>query len=177
MKKKRDQQRRESATVGGGRGEIVIYQPAEGGGRLEVRLEEETLWLNLSQIAALFGVNKPAISKHLKNIYVSRELDKQATVSKMETVQQEGGRTVRRQIEVYDLDAVISVGYRVNSTLATQFRIWATGVLRDHLVKGYSVNAKRLKELQQSLKLVGQVLERYDVTSDQARGLLRVVAD
>jgi prophage maintenance system killer protein len=118
-----------------------------------------------------------ANSKHLKNIHASGELDRQATVSKMETVQQEGGRTVRRQVELYNLDAVISVGYRVNSALATRFRIWATGVLRDHLVQGYSVNAQRLKELRQSLKLVGQVLQRYDVTSDQARGLLGVVTD
>jgi len=155
--------------------EIVIYDAP--GRKIEVQVRTESLWLSLTQIGALFGVNKPAISKHLKNIYASGELDRQATVSKMETVRQEGRRTVRRQVEMYNLDAVISVGYRVNSALATRFRIWATGVLRDHLVKGYSVNAKRLQELRQSLKLVGQVLERYDVTSDQARGLLQVVTD
>ncbi len=93
MKKGQEEQREKPATVGSGRGEIVIYQPAEGGGRLEVRLEEGTLWLNLTQTDALFGVNRPSISKHLKNVYASGELDKQATVSKMETVQQEGGRT------------------------------------------------------------------------------------
>lgn len=154
---------------------IAIYEMP--GRKIEVQVHTESLWLSLAQIAALFGVNKPAISKHLKNIYASHELDRQATVSKMETVQPEGVRTVRRQVEMYNLDAVISVGYRVNSALATQFRIWATRVLRDHLVKGYSVNAKRLKELRQSLKLIGQVLERYDVTSDQARALLHVVSD
>lgn len=155
--------------------EIVIYDAP--GRKIEVQVRTESLWLSLTQIAVLFGVNKPAISKHLKNIYTSGELDKEATVSKMETVQTEGRRTVQRQVEMYNLDAVVSVGYRVNSALATRFRIWATGVLRDHLVKGYSVNAKRLKELRQSLKLVGQVLERYDVTSDQARALLHVVTD
>jgi prophage maintenance system killer protein len=155
--------------------EIVIYSTP--GKKIEVQMHTESLWLSLTQVAGLFGVNKPAVSKHLKNIYASGELDKGATVSKMETVQTEGGRNVRRQVETYNLDAVISVGYRVNSALATQFRIWATAVLRDHLVKGYSVNAKRLQELQQSLKLVGHVLEHYDVTTDQARALLHVVSD
>jgi hypothetical protein len=155
--------------------EIVIYQAP--GRKIEVQVRTESLWLSLTQMAILFGVNKPAISKHLKNIFASRELDREATVSKMETVRPEGVRHVRRQVEMYNLDAVISVGYRVNSALATQFRIWATQVLRDHLVKGYSVNAKRLKELHQSLKLIGQILERDDVTSDQARALLHVVTD
>ena len=164
-------------TIDGGRGEIVIYQPGEGVGRLEVRLEQESLWLSLNQISAVFERDKSVISRHLRNVFREGELDRRSTVAFFATVQDEGGRTVERQVEYFNLDAILSVGYRVNSIRGTQFRIWATQVLRDHLVRGYSVNAKRLKELQQSLKLVGQVLERYDVTSDQARALLRVVAD
>jgi prophage maintenance system killer protein len=161
----------------GGRGEIVIYQTLEGGGRLEVRLEQETLWLSLNQIAAVFERDKSVISRHLRNVFREGELDRGSTVAFFATVQDEGGRRVERQVEYFNLDAILSVGYRVNSLRGTQFRIWATQVLRDHLVKGYSVNAKRLKELHQSLKLIGQVLERYDVTTDQARALLHVVTD
>lgn len=176
-KEKRQPQREEPVVVGDGRGEIVIYQPKEGGGRLEVRLEQETLWLSLNQIAGLFDRDKSVISRHLHKVFKEGELDREATVASFATVQTEGERTVERRVEYFNLDAILSVGYRVNSIRGTQFRIWATRILRDHLVKGYSVNAKRLQELRQSLKLVGQVLERYDVTSDQARGLLRVVAD
>ena len=169
---------REIPSIGkGGRGEIIIYQPPEGGGYLEVRLEEETLWLSLNQISSLFGRDKSVISRHLRNVFREGELDRGATVAFFATVQDEGGRSVERHVEHFNLDAVLSVGYRVNSLRGTQFRIWATQVLRDHLVKGYSANAKRLKELHQSLKLIGQVLERYDVTSDQARALLHVVTD
>jgi prophage maintenance system killer protein len=177
MAKKGTENRGTTRTIDGGRGEIVIYQPGEGGGRLEVRLEKESLWLSLNQIAAVFERDKSVISRHLNNVFREGELDRGSTVAFFATVQDEGGRTVERQVEYFNLDAILSVGYRVNSIRGTQFRIWATLVLRDHLIRGYSVNAKRLKELQQSLKLVGQVLERYDVTSDQARALLRVVAD
>ena len=161
----------------GGRGEIAIYQAPGGEGRLEVRLEEETLWLSLNQIAALFERDKSVISRHLRNVFREGELARGATVAFFATVQDEGGRSVERQVEYFNLDVVLSVGYRVNSKRGTQFRIWATKVLKDHLVKGYSVNTKRLKELRQSLKLIGQVLERYDVTSDQTRALLYVVTD
>ncbi len=99
-------------------------------------------WLTQLKIAELFGVQKAAISKHLKNIYSTRELSREATVSKMETVQNEGGRTVVREQEFYNLDVIIAVGYRVNSVMATQFRIWATQVLKTYLLKGYAVNAR-----------------------------------
>ncbi|MCL5282201.1 MAG: virulence RhuM family protein [Planctomycetes bacterium] len=175
MAQKRGRKRRqEPEVVSGGKGEIVIYQPAEGGGRLEVRLQEETLWLSLSQIADLFGRDKSVISRHLRNVFRDGELDRKSVVAFFATTAADG-KTYN--VEYFKLDAILSVGYRVNSVRGTQFRIWTTGVLRDHLVKGYSVNAQRLKELRQSLKLVGQVLERYDVTSDQARGLLSVVTD
>ena len=176
-KKPRPGKKQPAVTQTGGKGEIVIYQPAEGGGRMDVRLHGETLWLSLNQISGLFERDKSVVSRHLRNVFKEGELDRGSTVAFFATVQNEGERLVERQVEYFNLDAILSVGYRVNSRRGTQFRIWATQVLRDHLVKGYSVNARRLAELQQSLKLVGQVLEHYDVTSDQAKGLLRVVTD
>lgn len=161
----------------GGRGEIVIYQEAQGQPGLEVRLAQDSLWLSLNQIAALFERDKSVISRHLRNVYATAELDRAATVAFFATVQNEGGRVVERQVEHFNLDAILSVGYRVNSKRGTQFRIWATRVLRDHLLKGYSVNERRLQALKQSLRIVGQVLDRYDVSSDQAQALLRVVTD
>ena len=121
--------------------EIVVYQPNETL-RLEVQLRDESIWLPQQKIADLFGVQKAAISKHLKNIYASGELQSAATVSKMETVQVEGRRRVVRNVDVYNLDAIIAVGYRVNSKLATQFRIWATGVIKAYLLNGYAFNAR-----------------------------------
>jgi hypothetical protein len=111
---------REVVTPGG---EIVFYRPADGVVRLDVRMERETVWLTQSQIAKLFGVNIPAISKHIKNIHATRELRPEATVSKMEMVRREGKRQVARTVDLYNLDMIISVGYRVNSARATQFRI------------------------------------------------------
>ncbi|MCX5971912.1 MAG: virulence RhuM family protein [Coprothermobacterota bacterium] len=156
------------------RGEIVIYKHGESGGHLEVRLEQESLWLSLNQIAAVFERDKSVISRHLSNVFREGELDREAVVAFFATTAADG-KTYK--VEYFNLDAILSVGYRVNSIRGTQFRIWATQVLRDHLIKGYSANSKRLEELQQSLKLVGKVLERYDVTSDQARAILRVVTD
>lgn len=109
--------------------EIVVYQPDETV-RVETRYAHESIWLSQQKIAKLFGVQKAAVSKHLKNIFATGELRREATVSKMETVQKEGGRLIARSLEFYNLDAIIAVGYRVNSIRATQFRIWATGVLR-----------------------------------------------
>ena len=129
--------------------QIVVYQPNETV-RLDVRLENETVWLTQLKIAELFGVQKAAISKHVKNIFASGELVRDATVSKLETVQTEGGRTVVRAQEFFNLDVIIAVGYRVNSRRATQFRIWATKVLREYLLRGYSVNA-RLSQLEDTL--------------------------
>ena len=129
--------------------QIVVYQPNETV-RLDVRLENETVWLTQLKIAELFGVQKAAISKHLKNIFASGELVRDATVSKMETVQVEGDRKVVRTQEFFNLDVIIAVGYRVNSLRATQFRIWATNVLRKYLLRGYSVNA-RLNQLEDTM--------------------------
>jgi len=124
--------------------QLVIYQTK--GGKIEFRgdLEHDTIWGNLQQIVDLFGVQKPAISKHLKNIYREGELNKRATISILETVQKEGTRQVKRKTEYYNLDAILSVGYRVNSKQATRFRIWATKTLKQHLLQGYTINKKRI---------------------------------
>lgn len=113
---------------------------------VQVRLEGETLWLSLQQLADLFDRDKSVISRHLKNIFDSRELDRDRTVAKNATVQKEGEREVVRQVEFFNLDAIISVGYRVNSGRATRFRQWATRVLREHLTQGYSLNEHRLAQ-------------------------------
>ena len=120
--------------------EIIIYQANQASTRIEVRIEEESVWLTLNQIAQLFNRDKSVISKHLKNIYQEGELSQESTVAKNATVQIESGRKVQREIDYYNLDAILSVGYRVNSKQGTQFRIWATNVLRDYLLKGYALN-------------------------------------
>ncbi len=160
-----------------GRGNIVIYQAGNTSPELEVRLEDESLWLSLNQLSDLFGRDKSVLSRHLRNIYESCELDRKTTVAFFATVQKEGRRQIERQIEYFNLDAIISVGYRVNSKQGTRFRIWATGVLRNHIIRGYTANKKRLKELQQSLTIARNILERYDVTSDEAAALLQVVTN
>lgn len=126
--------------------EFLIYNNEEENVMLNVRVENETIWLTQKAIAELFGVNVPAISKHLNNIYDDLELERGATISKMETVQKEGNREVQRTIEFYNLDAIISVGYRVNSRKATNFRIWATKVLKEYMQKGFVMDDERLKQ-------------------------------
>ena len=145
--------------------QIIVYEPNETI-RLDVRLENETVWLTQLKIAELFGVQKAAISKHIRNIYASGELIREATVSKMETVQIEGGRTVARTQEFFNLDVIIAVGYRVNSQRATQFRIWATKVLKEYLLRGYSVNV-RLNQLEDSMHRNLAVQERRIATLEQ----------
>lgn len=120
------------------KGEIVLFRETDRQTTLEVRLEKDTVWLSLNQIADLFARDKSVISRHLRNIYKEKELNRKATVAFFATVQNEGRRPVSRDVEFFNLDAIISVGYRVNSKRGTQFRIWATDVLKDHLVKGYS---------------------------------------
>jgi len=122
--------------------EIVLYQTGELAEHIEVRLDEDTVWLTLNQISQLFNRDKSVISRHLSNIYKEGELILEATVAKNATVQDESGRKVKRDIDYYNLDAIISVGYRVNSKQGTQFRIWATNVLRDYLLKGYAINQR-----------------------------------
>ncbi len=122
----------------------LIYQAKSGAIELQLDSKTETILANINQIADLFDVQKPAISKHLKNIFASNELKKEATVSILETVQIEGDRKVKRSIELYNLDAIIAIGYRVNSKKATEFRIWATKTLKEYILKGYAINKKQI---------------------------------
>ena len=125
--------------------DFLLYTAPDGEVKVECILHDETIWLPQKRIAELFGVGVPAISKHLDNIYASGELEQKATVSILETVQQEGIRQVKRKLEFYNLDAIISVGYRVNSSKATQFRIWATKLLKEYITKGFAMDDERLK--------------------------------
>lgn len=125
--------------------EFLIFQLENKEQGIEVMYATETIWCTQKAMAALFDVGVPAISKHLANIFETGELDEEATVSKMETVQQEGGRTVKRSVVMYKLDAIIAVGYRVNSIRATQFRQWATAVLRQFAIRGYVLDRKRME--------------------------------
>ena len=125
--------------------EFLLYRSPSGEIKVEVFLHNENIWLTQKRMADLFGVGIPAISKHLDNIYEEGELDKNSTISILETVQKEGNRDVKREVEYYNLDAIISVGYRVNSSRATQFRIWATKILKEFIIKGFTMDDERLK--------------------------------
>ena len=143
--------------------EIVLYQPDETV-QLEVRLQDETVWLNQQQIAVLFGTQRQAITKHLKNIFESGELDREATCSILELVQKEGNRMVRRNVEIYNLDIIISIGYRVNTKRGIQFRQWANRILKDYMLRGYVVN-QRLISMEE--RIDRQLLHH----TEQIRGL------
>jgi prophage maintenance system killer protein len=161
--------------------QIIIYQTPDGQATLDVTLEHDTVWLSLNQLSTLFERDKSVISRHLKNIFTEEELDRNSVVAKNATTANDGKTYV---VEYFNLDAVISVGYRVNSKRGTQFRIWANKVLKDYLVKGYAINEQRLKEqteqfnsLKQTVQLLGNVLKNKELTTDEATGLLKVVAD
>ena len=164
------------------KGEIIIYTSEDGSISLDTKLENDTIWLTQKQMAELFGVKTPAINKHLNNIYNEGELDKNATVSILEIVQKEGNRDILRKIAFYNLDAVISVGYRVNSSRATQFRIWATNTLREYLTKGYVINEKMLKAqqnkiqtLQSTVSLLTRSIQNQISTVDQAQDVANIL--
>lgn len=161
-------------------GEIVLYRAPGGKVELSVHLERDTVWLPLTQMARLFGRDKSVISRHLNNVYKSRELLRAATVAKNATVQREGGREVVREVEYFNLDAILSIGYRVNSKQGTQFRIWATQTLRDHLLRGYTLNEKRLRErglneVEQAIDLLSSTLRNQSLVTEQGRAVLDVV--
>jgi hypothetical protein len=126
--------------------QFLLYTAPDGAVKVQVFYKDETVWLTQKALAELFGVKVPAINKHLKNIFESGELVREATVSKMEIVRAEGEREVVRDVEFYNLDAIIAVGYRVNSYQATRFRIWATKTLREFIVKGFVLDDERLKQ-------------------------------
>jgi prophage maintenance system killer protein len=154
--------------------ELVLYKSADGTVRLDVRLTDETIWLSQAQVADLFSTERSVITKHLRNVFISGELDKNSVCAKFAHTATDGKEY---QTQFYNLDAVISVGYRVNSKRGTEFRIWATNVLKQHIVQGYTVNAKRLKELKQTLKLAADISKRKALTGDEASILLQTVSD
>ena len=147
---------KELPIIGGTTNEIVLYQPDDTV-KLEVRLQDETVWLNQQQIAVLFGTQRQAITKHLKNIFESCELDRQATCSILELVQKEGNRMVHRHVEIYNLDVIISIGYRVNTKRGIQFRRWATKVLKDYMLRGYAVNQRLFAMEERIDKRIGAI--------------------
>lgn len=142
--------------------EMVLFEAADGAVAVPVTLEEETVWLTRMQMAELFGVTPQNITLHLKNVYKTGELERESTSKDFLLVQREGTRRISRVVNGYNLDAIISVGYRVNSSRATQFRIWATKVLKEYLVRGYAANKERLKQLGQAVEVMKRVSNRLD---------------
>lgn len=164
--------------------EIEIYKTSDDLTEIRVQFENETVWLSQRQMAELFGKDTDTIGLHLKNIYSEEELLERSTTELFSVVQLEGKRSVKRNILHYNLDAIISVGYRVNSKQGTQFRQWATQRLKDFLVKGYAINKKRLEEaenkfqdLKHTVKLLENVVKAKSITGDEAEALLKVLSD
>ena len=163
---------------------VVIYQSADGQASLDVRLEQESVWLSQKQMAELLDKDTDTIGLHIRNIYKEGELEPDATTEESSVVQNEGNRKVRRKLKVYNLDVIISVGYRVKSQRGTQFRQWATRVLREHLVQGYTINQQRLEEqsqklaeMQQAVELLSRTLEQQQLVNDLGKDVLKVIAD
>jgi len=161
-------------------GEVALYEAPDGHVRLDVLLERETIWLSQKQMAELFDTSTDNVGLHLRNVYAEGELAEEATTEDYSVVQLEGTRRVRRQVMHYSLDAILSVGYRVNSKRGTQFRIWATGTLREHLLRGYTLNERRLAEkglgeMEQAVALLARTLDRQQLVTDEGRAVLDVV--
>ena len=142
--------------------EIVLFESKDGKVTLSVSVDVDTVWLSRMQMAELFGVTPQNITIHLKNVYKSQELDKESTSKDFLLVQNEGGRQITRSVNCYNLDAIISIGYRVNSSRATQFRIWATKVLKEYLIKGFVVNKERMRQLDQTIEIMKRVSNSLD---------------
>ncbi len=162
--------------------QIEIYQTPDGQAQIEVHLEQDTLWLSQAQMAELFDKDVRTVNEHIKNVYKEQELtENEATIRKFRIVRQEGVRQVKREIDHYNLDMIISVGYRVNSRKGTQFRIWATKTLKQHLVDGYTLNQQRLQqrgiEFQQVVDLLSQTLANQQLVNDEGTAVLSVISD
>lgn len=164
--------------------QLVIYQTSQGDTQIDVRVKGDTIWLTQRQIAELFGTKVPAISKHLKNIFASGELQEDMVISKMEITTRHGaisGKTQTKDTNFYNLDAILSVGYRVNSKNATAFRIWANQVLKQYLLQGYAINervaAQKYDELSQLVKVLGRTIQNQEKLTEDSRSLLDVVVD
>lgn len=162
--------------------QLIIYQSPNGETQLDVTLQDETIWLTQRQIADLFGTKVPAISKHMKNIYASGELERDTTISKMETVVNRGFRgSSVESVDHYNLDAILSVGYRINSKNATAFRIWANKVLKQYLLQGYAINKRvstqKYDEFSQLVKVFGRTIQNQEKLTEDSWSLLDVVVD
>lgn len=161
---------------------IEIYRSQDGSIQLNVKLENDTVWLTQSQMAELFGVDRTSIVRHIRNIYKSEELDQNSTCAKNAQVRTEGHRSILREIPYYNLDMIISVGYRVNSKNATSFRRWATSVLKQYIIKGYAINQQikldRYNELKDVVRLMSRTVGMQEkVTSEEYSGLFNVISD
>jgi prophage maintenance system killer protein len=163
--------------------QVIIYTTEDGEAEINVQLEKETVWLSLNKMADLFDRDKSVISRHINNIFKEKELSRKATVAKYAIVQNEGGREIERNIEHFNLDVIISVGYRIKSKRGTQFRIWANKILKEYLVQGYAINQERLlkqneqlKKFQQSAKILENVLNRKNLNKDESIGLLKIIS-
>lgn len=167
---------------------LGIYQAPEGGIIFDVDVESETMWATQVQIAQLFGVDKTVISRHLKNIYKDEELDEEKTCQKQDVVRKEGNRQVRREVKRYNLDAIISVGYRVNSMKATKFRVWSNQILKEYITKGVVINKnqlektsgleaeKKLDEIKTAMLIVERVIRENELSSGEAKGVLEIIS-
>jgi prophage maintenance system killer protein/prophage antirepressor-like protein len=160
---------------------ILIYESSDHKAQVEVKLDNDTVWLNQKDMAALFGIQRPAVTKHLSNIFKSGELNENSVSSILEHTAQDGKRY---QTSFYNLDAIISIGYRVNSAKATQFRIWATKVLKEHLIQGYTLNEKQLKkseekysDLKKAVELITRTLDAKKIGSEEATGILKILKE
>ncbi len=158
-------------------GEVILYKTEDGKTALDVRLDGDTVWLSQKEMGELFDKNVRTVSEHLKNIFKERELKKSSVIRNFRITAADG-KTYDTQM--YNLDAILSVGYRVNSKRGTQFRIWATQTLKDHLVRGYTLNERRLRErgieMEQAVQLLSRTLTRHDLVTDEGRGVLDVIA-
>lgn len=158
--------------------EIILYTTPQGEVKIDIRFEDETFWLSQKKMAALFGVDVRTVNEHLKNIFESGELEKDSTIRKFRIVQMEGTRKVKREIEFYNLDAIIAVGYRVNSYSATQFRIWATKTLKEFIIKGFVMDDERLKQAQNFGKdYFDELLERIRSIRASERRFYQKITD
>ncbi len=162
--------------------QIVIYQTADGQTQIDVKMQDETVWLTQETMAQLFDTTVPNINMHIKNIYEDEELDKNRTIKDFLTVRKEGKRSVSRKLTYYNLDMIIAVGYRVKSKTATQFRIWANKILKEYLIKGYSVNKQllssqqeKLKTLQNTISLLTRSLTNQVETVEQAQSVAKIL--
>lgn len=158
-------------------GQIEIFQTKDKESVVHVRFASDTVWLNQKQMAGLFDKDSDTIGLHLRNMYSEEELDESSTTEFFSVVQMEGSRAVNRKIKFYNLDAILSVGYRVNSKRGTQFRQWATKRLKDFLVKGYAINQQRLEQLQQTVEIIRQTGGSEDLQLPEAKGLLEIISN